>query len=173
MKTAMMVPILLLLLAACRGDPAAEAPIAMTPGLYEVQMPGVSLAGVGVPGAESSASKKLCLRPGDGDYFAHRIVRESLVVEGCADPVNERAGNQLSTTIRCSIEGEGEEAKGDWYLRGRGRIGEDDFLSDFKIDLTEVEIKDSEIRSSAHALQALQGVGSMRISAERVGECPV
>lgn len=172
MKTAAIVPTMLLLLAGCRGDPAAETPIAMMPGLYEVQLPGMSLAGVSVPGADTSASKKLCLRPGDGEYFAQRVVRESLVVEGCADPVNERVGNQLSTTIRCSIEREEEEASGDWYLRGRGRIDEDAFLSDFKIDLTEVEIKDAEVRSGAQAIQALQGVGSMRISARRVGDCP-
>jgi len=161
---------LVLGLGACRGDPAAEAPIAMVPGLYEVQLPGVSLGGIGVPGGSGSGSKKLCLRPGDGDYFAHRVVRESLATKGCDDPKNERVGNQLTTTIRCEFEE--RKVAGDWYLRGRGRISEDSFLADFKIDLTEVEIEDAEAKQGAQALQAMQGVGSLRISAKRVDECP-
>jgi hypothetical protein len=160
----------LIMLAGCRGDPATETPITMKPGLYEVQTPGISLAGVGMSDS-STPGKKLCLRSGDGDFFAHRVVREALATDGCADPVNERAGNQLTSTIRCSIKD--NEVSGDYYFRGRGRISEDAFASDFKIDLSEIDHKgNKDAQQGMQMLQAMQGVGSLRISASRVGECP-
>jgi hypothetical protein len=54
-----------LALVGCLGDPSTEAPVTMTPGMYEVELPGLALAGFDVD-HDKQATKKLCLRPGDG-----------------------------------------------------------------------------------------------------------
>jgi hypothetical protein len=163
------VALLGLALPACLGDPKKETEISMAPGLYEVELPGARLAGFDMdePG---EPTKKLCLRPGDGAFFAHRVVRETVNVPGCGDPVNERTGNLLATTILCSINEDG--VKGDAYLRGSGRIREEEFSSAFKVDLSEIEIEDPEAQEAARMLQAMQSVGSISVSATRVGDCP-
>lgn len=158
-----------LALAGCIGDPSSEAPVTMTPGLYEVELPGLALAGFDVD-QDKEPTKKLCLRPGDRDYFAHRVIRETLALKGCADPVNERKGNQLSTTIRCSIPDPG--AKGDIYFRGMGRIRAEAFATGFKVDLSEIDIEDPEAQQAARMLQAMQSVGSVSVTAKRIGDCP-
>jgi hypothetical protein len=157
------------LLSGCLGEPEKEAPLTMAPGLYEVELPGLALAGFDVD-HEQEPTKTLCLRPGDGDFFAHRVVRETLAIEGCGDPVNVRTGNLLSTTLRCKAED--EEVKGEIVLRGSGRIRAEAFAAGFKVDLSEVTLDDSDARQAAQVLQAMQSVGSVSITAKRVGDCP-
>jgi hypothetical protein len=155
-------------LAGC-GDPANETEIVMAPGLYEVELPGLAVAGFDVDqGGEPT--KKLCLRPGDGSFFAHRVVRETVSIKSCGDPVNERKGNLLSTTITCSLKG--GEAKGDAYLRGSGRIRKTSFSSSFKVDMSDVDISDPDAQQGAQMMQAMQSVGSISITAKRIGDCP-
>jgi hypothetical protein len=161
--------VLVLALGGCLEDIETETPLTMAPGLYEVELPGVALAGFDIDRPDEP-TKTLCLRPGDGDYFAHRVLRESLLVQGCDDPVNRRRGNLLETTIRC--EAKNVEAGGELVLRGRGRIREDRFAAEFKLDLTELEIDNPEDRQGAQMLQALQSVGGVSLDARRVGECP-
>lgn len=158
-----------LFLASC-GDPASEAEISMTPGYYEVELPGAAIAGFDLGGSDGPA-KKLCLRPGDGAFFAHRVVRETLANELCDDPVNERTGNALSTRIRCTMP-EGEGLSGDAYLRGSGRIKAESFSADFKLDMSEVTVEDREAQEAVGMLQAMQTVGSVSIDARRIGDCP-
>jgi hypothetical protein len=158
-----------LALVGCLGDPSTEAPVTMTPGMYEVELPGLALAGFDVD-HDKQATKKLCLRPGDGDFFAHRVIRETIALPGCADSVNERTGNLLEATISCSPEE--SDVKGEVVLRGSGRIRAERFAAEFKVDLSGLQIDDPEARQGAQMLQAVQGVGGLSVDARRIGDCP-
>lgn len=156
-------------LAAC-ADPAAEQPITMAPGLYELSQPQASLAGFTLDEKNDGKPRQICLRPGDGDFFAHRIVRESLAMKGCSDPDNKRTGNLLESTIRCPFDP--EHATGEWFIRASGRIREDSFTTAVRFDIPAEALTDAESVEAAKMLNTYQKFGSVEVEARRVGECP-
>ena len=97
-------------------------------------------------------------------------MRESLAMPGCSDPSSKRTGNLLESTIRCEVKD--AAARGAMVMRSRGRIAEDRFIADVTLDMSELELDDPEAEQGKQMIAAMQKVGTVRISASRVGDCP-
>ena len=89
---------------ACGGDPAAEAPVTVKPGLYEA-----SLSGRGnspfFMAAPTSLEKRVCVTADEAEHFPQMYARKYLAMEGaCGGPLAERAGNRISGKVVCPFE---------------------------------------------------------------------
>ncbi|WP_310467875.1 DUF3617 family protein [Sphingomonas sp.] len=95
---------LLCALAACGGDPAAEAPITVTPGLYEASLTGRGNSPFFMA-APAALDKRVCVTADEAQHFPQMYARKYLAMEGaCGGPLAERAGNRISGKVVCPFE---------------------------------------------------------------------
>lgn len=75
-------------------NPESETPVALTPGLYAVQV-----------GSFGKAKDQLCFTNGD-DQNVNRLIKKyyAFLEEGCSHKTDARVGNRVSGTISCEID---------------------------------------------------------------------
>ena len=145
-------------LAGCaRPDPAAEAPVDLLPGLYQVTLGG----GTVVELRSGSRQAEVCFAPDNalafpGDPVSHLIPDW----EGCTTSHDDPRGNAMSGLRNCP-GGEGHQRRQSMRMSFVGSHSTDRFTID-----GEVRQGDDEGGGISHL-----GSGVFRISGKRIGEC--
>lgn len=91
-------------LSSCGGDPAAEEPVKVRPGLYEAKMS----AGFGpFSVAASEQESRSCVTEDETEHFPQVFTRKYLSMDGqCDGPLSERKGNLVTGKLTCPADDE-------------------------------------------------------------------
>lgn len=156
----------MLVLAACGRDAAAEAPVQMRPGVYEISAPGGILDQLNGPG---EIDDRHCLAPGSEEAFPRIVLRPMLELQGCSDADFDRRGNLIMGSAVCTIDP--NHGAGQWELAARAMISADrlDAKLEFKID-PEL-LNDPEAKRGYKMIERFQNAGLISVTAERIGDC--
>jgi len=99
MRVVILAPFATLLLAGCGSDPKTEAPVALKPGLYDIQATGESYIEI-----EPSAKRgKVCVTDFDAREFERfPMLHATRKLTYCTDTVEPRVGNLVVGKRRCT-----------------------------------------------------------------------
>ena len=156
----------------CAGevDPATQAPVDPSPGLYEV-----SLGGAGVlKTMEREGPREYCLHELERGDFPHLLARNYYQLHAlCRVERGARQGNAVSGEIICAADP--KMARGSNRFVYAGAVASESARLEVRMKL-DAELKDDAM-SEAEAKQLGLGLKVMEkfrftIDAQRLGECP-
>ena len=146
-RSALLCAIAILASPSC-SNPESETPVALTPGMYAVQL-----------GSLGKADQQICFSGSDADSV-DRLIRKNyaFLESGCSHKADQRVGNRVSGAISCEID---------------PTAG---FRTTYTGTLTADSITvDAEIRNYAPALGSTdkreEVTTESRLTAKRIGDC--
>lgn len=149
-------------LAGC-GDPASEAPVAMQPGAYEVQLAGAMFGFR----TRSEPDRTRCIN-NSPEHIPTALLRPYVALhEDCAPAKFERTGNRLTGSSVCRLDPKDDNVSGTATVRFEGTVFADKLEGTMKLDLDLEDTGDSEAKTAALLLKA----ASIPITATRTGDC--
>lgn len=167
MRRSLFVVLLTSALAGCGGDPAAQEPVKIQPGMYEATLGGRAY-GPFYASAPKELEKRSCVTPDEVDTFPQSFTRKYLQMEGmCGGPLAERTGNRITGTVTCPFNGDG--VTGEIETTFEGTVKEQSVDVDAVTKLTNLQGDPEEIAEIGET-PLVQGV-ELRLTISRVGDC--
>lgn len=167
----MTAPLIALALTGCaERDAKSEAPVELTPGLYNVSLGGGGFAQFS---GEKEGEQTLCVREADTEALAQQFAMQYFTMHpGCSNRPRAREGNSFGGTMTCSVDP--QRAQGSWVIDYEGTIAAEavDITGRMTIELTPTP----GTMSAEEEAQLKMGTKFMEnipliVSAKRTGDC--
>ncbi len=155
-----------LLAAGCSRDAAAEEPVQLKPGMYEVSLSG---GGAMFSSTPSELEKKSCVTADNAEFFPQTFTRRYLEMDdSCSGPLSERKGNQISGKLSCPLVE--SQVSGEIAMDYVGAVSPEAVTVKVKAKgtLTEADLSD---RAKVENLALFQDGVTIKMAVKRVGDC--
>jgi len=152
--------------------PAAQEPIELTPGLYQITLSGAGLAQF-TQQRGGKTEDEVCVRAGDVSRFPDRLARNYFSLHpGCTFSPQARQGNAIGGTLSCPLDP--QRAMGKITLDYEGVISADrvETTGRMKIEARSVPgaLSEEEASQLAQGAALMEQVG-IKVVAIRSGDC--
>ena len=147
----------LVLLGGCGRDAASEAPVTLTPGMYQLHIPRL------LAGKASNNDRQSCYAGGADETFIGLVTLElARKAPGCVVADYQRVGNLVTAGARCVQDNGGEMG-----IAIAATVDPTAVNATYKLDLSKVKGKPEEVARA----RLLMAMTDLKLSATRVGDC--
>jgi hypothetical protein len=167
---------LVIALAGCSAsDPAAETPVELTPGQYQISMSGGGMA-AGVPMSQGpgAVDDSICISRADDSETVSKLARQYMGMHsGCSHSANDRVGNSVSGKLSCPTDPE-RAPGGEISTTYTGVLTAESVTLEgqIKYDIPQMTagMSPEEQAQIDQGLKAMENI-SIVVKAERTGDC--